>query len=58
MKGYIADDESHRESQGEWSENSQCIQEMILTIFKSNSHRFFQIMHGSNMLSSSSSSAF
>ena len=52
MEGYSADEESRRDSQGEWSQNSQWIQEMAAPIFRSNQTGISQMLHGPNLLPS------
>ena len=54
MEGYTVDEESHRESQGEWSQNSQWMQEMAAPIFRSNQTMISQMLHGLNLLPSPS----
>ena len=51
MEGYVGDEESRRESQGEWSQNSEWMQEMAASIFSSN-QTFSQMLHGPNLLPS------
>ena len=50
MKGYIADEESCVESQGEWSQNSHWIENMVLSFFKNKQSFILKMLHGPNLL--------
>lgn len=50
MDGYIANEESRVESQGECSHNSQWIEDMRLSFFKSKQSFISEMLHGPNLL--------
>lgn len=50
MDGYIANEESRVESQGEYSHNSQWIEDMRLSFFKSKQSFISEMLHGPNLL--------
>jgi hypothetical protein len=55
MEGYTADEESRRDSQGEWSQTSEWMQEMAAPIFRSNQTMISQMLHGPNLFPSTGS---
>jgi hypothetical protein len=50
MEGYFGDEESHRESQGEWSQNSEWMQEIACQKFRRGKNLISQMLHGPNLL--------
>jgi hypothetical protein len=52
MEGYTVDEESRREFEGEWSQNSQWMQEMAAPIVNRNHTLISQMLHGPNLLPS------
>jgi hypothetical protein len=52
MEGYTVDEESRRELEGEWSQNSQWMQEMAAPIVNINHTLISQMLHGPNLLPS------
>jgi hypothetical protein len=53
VEGYFVDEESRRESKGEWSQNSEWMQQRVLIPnFRENQNSIFQMLQGPNLLPS------
>jgi hypothetical protein len=50
IEGYFGDEELRRESQGEWSRNSEWMQEIACQKFKRGENLISQMLHGPNLL--------
>ena len=52
MEGYFVDEEPRRESQGEWSQNSEWIQRVSNANFREDQNLISQMLQGPNLLPS------
>jgi hypothetical protein len=52
MEGYFVDEEPRRESQGEWSQNSEWMQRVSIPNFRENQNSISRMLQGPNLLPS------